>query len=259
MTASGSAKLQLSARSVGLIEAVYNSVKPHELLAAEIEIASGSGKIPDGTEIPFEFRLDGIRGRTLHETYHGVYVNVQYIIAVHCVRGAFSKDLHKEIEFIIENPKQDPPDPSPIPFSITPTSLENVRDAAVTSIPDFMIKGRLNSTNCPITAPFTGEITIEKSDAQVRSIELQLVRVETVQHEEGNAREATEIQNIQIAVGDVCRGLVVPVYFIFPRLFTCPTMLTPNFKVEFEVNMLVIFNDGHMVTENFPINLFRPV
>ena len=82
MTASGSAKLQLSARSVGLIEAVYNSVKPHELLAAEIEIASGSGKIPDGTEIPFEFRLDGFRGRTLHETYHGVYVNVQYVIAV---------------------------------------------------------------------------------------------------------------------------------------------------------------------------------
>ena len=60
--------MQLSARSVGLIEAVYNSVKPHELLAAEIEIASGSGKIPDGTEIPFEFRLDGIRGRTLHES-----------------------------------------------------------------------------------------------------------------------------------------------------------------------------------------------
>ena len=55
----------------------------------------------------------------------------------------------------------------------------------------------------------------------------------------------------------MCRGLVIPIYFIFPRLFTCPTMLTPGFKVEFEVNMLIIFNDGHMVTENFPITLYR--
>ena len=61
----------------------------------------------------------------------------------------------------------------------------------------------------------------------------------------------------QVAFGDVCRGLVIPIYFIFPRLFTCPTMLTPGFKVEFEVNMLIIFNDGHMVTENFPITLYR--
>lgn len=257
LNASGVAKLQLSARSVGLVEAVYNSVKPYDLLATEIEIVP-SGKIPDGvTEIPFEFALDGVHGRTLHETYHGVYVNVQYTIAVHASRGAFSKDLHKEIEFIVENPNKDPPDAAPIPFSITPTSLENVRDSAVTSIPDFLVKGRLNSTNCAITVPFTGELSIERSDAVVRSVELQLVRVETVTHDAGNAREATEIQNIQIATGDVCRSLVIPIYFIFPRLFTCPTMLTPDFKVEFEVNLLIIFDDGHMVTENFPINLYR--
>ena len=42
---------------------------------------------------------------------------------------------------------------------------------------------------------------------------------------------ATEIQNIQIAEGDVCRGMTVPIYMIFPRLFTCPTLATPNFKV----------------------------
>ena len=42
---------------------------------------------------------------------------------------------------------------------------------------------------------------------------------------------ATEIQNIQIAEGDVCRGMTVPIYMIFPRLFTCPTLATNNFKV----------------------------
>jgi len=42
---------------------------------------------------------------------------------------------------------------------------------------------------------------------------------------------ATEIQNIQIAEGDVCRNLSLPIYMIFPRLFTCPTLATNNFKV----------------------------
>lgn len=48
---------------------------------------------------------------------------------------------------------------------------------------------------------------------------------------EGYARDATEIQNIQIADGDVCRGLSIPIYMVFPRLFTCPTLETTNFKV----------------------------
>ena len=39
---------------------------------------------------------------------------------------------------------------------------------------------------------------------------------------------ATEIQNIQLGDGDVCRNLIIPIYMIFPRLFTCPTMLTES-------------------------------
>ena len=52
-------------------------------------------------------------------------------------------------------------------FTINPKSLENVKDSAVRNIPDFSVKGRLSNTNCPITLPFTGEITIEKSDVSV--------------------------------------------------------------------------------------------
>jgi len=68
---------------------------------------------------------------------------------------------------------------------------------------------------------------------------------------------ATEIQNIQIAEGDVCRGLPIPIYMIFPRLFTCPTLAAKNFKVEFEVNVVVLFQDGYLLTENFPVKLVR--
>jgi hypothetical protein len=30
-----------------------------------------------------------------------------------------------------------------------------------------------------------------------------------------------------------------------------------SFRVEFEVNIIVVFEDNYLVTENFPITLFR--
>lgn len=42
---------------------------------------------------------------------------------------------------------------------------------------------------------------------------------------------ATEIQNIQIADGNVCAKLQIPIYMVLPRLFTCPTLESKNFKV----------------------------
>ena len=44
---------------------------------------------------------------------------------------------------------------------------------------------------------------------------------------------------------------------IFPPLFSCPTMRTDGFTIEFEVNLIVVFADGYMVTENFPLTLYR--
>ncbi|XP_075816994.1 vacuolar protein sorting-associated protein 26C isoform X2 [Microtus pennsylvanicus] len=125
------------------------------------------------------------------------------------------------------------------------------------SLPKFLIRGHLDSTSCAITQPLTGELVVEHSDAAIRSIELQLVRVETCGCAEGYARDATEIQNIQIADGDICRSLSVPLYMVFPRLFTCPTLETTNFKVEFEVNVVVLLHADHLITENFPLKLCR--
>lgn len=42
---------------------------------------------------------------------------------------------------------------------------------------------------------------------------------------------ATEIQNIQIAEGNVSTGISIPIYMIFPRLFSCSTTKTANFKI----------------------------
>ena len=258
MKVTGSAQLQLSHRSMGLFESV-SSVRPRELLRTSIELTP-PGRFPDGvTEIPFEFELQALAGEALHESYHGVYINVCYTMACECKRGVMSKPLERDIEFIVEVPSKESPPADPRAFSITPESLENVRASSVAAIPRFKVSGKLHRQSCPINLPFTGEFVVEESQASVKSIELQLVRSETVRHpESGNtAREATEIQNIQIAEGDVCRNLVIPIYMIFPRLFTCPTMITDDFKVEFEVNLIVIFGDGYMITENFPIKLHR--
>lgn len=47
-------------------------------------------------------------------------------------------------------------------------------------MPDFMIKGCIKNTVCRPQDPFVGDITVEKSDLDIRSIELQLMRIEII-------------------------------------------------------------------------------
>ncbi|ETV99877.1 hypothetical protein H310_07912 [Aphanomyces invadans] len=259
MRVEGSAKLQLSAKSVGLFDAFYNTVSPLELVYFHIPVV-GPGKVPVGiSKFPFEFELHAVDAKQgLVETYHGVYVSVKYEIICDCARGIMKKTLHRTLEFIVEVPLQNALPDAPESFSITPDKLENVRLTTPRgNIPSFRIKGNIHRTNCPVNLPFTGEIVVESASAPLKSIELQLIRVESVTHAEGIARDATEIQNVQVGWGDVARQVSIPLYMIFPRLFTCPSMLTPAFKVQFEVNVVVLFDDGYMLTENFPIHLYR--
>lgn len=252
----GSVTLQLSAKSVGLFEAFYNSLKPVQLLNYTLEIAP-PGKLPAGTtELPFELYLKSKEGLKLYETYHGVFVNIQYNIKVDMPRPLLAKNLTKTIEFIIENEPTDTAEISKVEFSVTPENLENAKKQ-LAPVPNFKVTGHLTSVVCPITLPFTGEVTVEECDVAIKSIEIQLVRVETCGSAEGFAKDATEIQNIQIADGDVCRGMSIPIYMIFPRLFTCPTLAAKNFKVEFEVNIVILFQDGYLISENFPVLLAR--
>ncbi len=52
-------------------------LQPIQLISCNIEVAK-AGKVPAGkTEIPFEFPLNTKGNKTLYETYHGVFVNIQ--------------------------------------------------------------------------------------------------------------------------------------------------------------------------------------
>jgi hypothetical protein len=253
----GNVSLQLSAKSVGLFEAFYNSVKPIQLLFYSIDLVK-PGKFESGeTEIPFEFKLEPLTGQTLYETFQGVFVNIRYLIRADMPRPLLAKSLQQEVQFIVEIQNSPVPKLTPVKFEITPESLENVKKSSLKNIPKFKIDGQLTSSVCNINRPFTGELCLEESDAVIKSIELQLVRVETCGCADGYAKEATEIQNIQIADGDVCRGIPIPIFMVFPRVFTCQTLATRTFKVEFEINLVVMLSDGHLITENFPIRLVR--
>lgn len=252
----GTVNMQLSAKSVGLFEAFYNSVKPITLLSSSLEVAK-PGKLPSGrTEIPFELTLKCLKNKKLFESYHGVFINIQYLLKCEMKRSLLNKDLQKSCEFIIENPQQkEVESEKQIPFKISPDSISATKKS--THVPHFLVKGHLDTAICNIAKPITGELVVDHSDVPIKSIEMQLVRVETCGCAEGYAKDATEIQNLQIADGDICRRMTIPLYMIFPRLFTCPTLETPNFKIEFEVNVVIVFKDDHLVTENFPIRIYR--
>jgi len=237
-------------------------LKPVQLMNVEIEVAA-SGKVPNGiTEFPFEFDLVPAPEQELHDTYHGVYVNVQYSLTCDITRSMLNRNLKKTKEFIVEQKpdkerKAVEQKAKPFQFKVSPESLQNVKDSSKSRIPKFLFEGSLERTTCSIYHPFTGELVIKQCDVDIKSIELQLVRVESCTYMEGEAREATEIQNIQIADGNVVRGLAIPIHMVFPRLFTCSTTISKAFKVEFEVNLIILFADSHMVTENFPIKIYR--
>merc|ERR1712194_633080 len=184
-----------------------------------------------------------------------------YMLTVDMARSMMSKNLKKTKEFVVQLKAdkgiEDQTDKQ-FQFKISPDSLQNVKESSKKKIPAFSFDGFLSHTfGGDVKRPLEGELTIRKCEVEIKSIELQLVRVECCTYMEGEAREATEIQNIQIADGNIVPNLAIPIHMVFPRLFTCSTTKAKQFKVEFEVNLIILFVDNHMITENFPIKLHR--
>eukprot|EP01138_Halocafeteria_seosinensis_P005697 gb/GECG01005824.1/.p1 GENE.gb/GECG01005824.1/~~gb/GECG01005824.1/.p1 ORF type:complete len:100 (+),score=5.41 gb/GECG01005824.1/:1-300(+) len=82
------------------------------------------------------------------------------------------------------------------------------------------VTGKLYNINASLNQPFLGHLRLEQSEATVRSIDVQLIRVESA----FNYTESTEVQNLQIADGHPAHNMQLPIYMILPRLFTCPSV-----------------------------------
>ncbi|CAH0397237.1 unnamed protein product [Chilo suppressalis] len=181
-------------------------------------------------------------------------------------RSFLNKPLNASCQFFVQYRQQETPPLKPVRCEITPATVRasggagaGVRAGAVSSraLPHFQIYAEIDSTVCALDKPITGKIRVDECSVPIKSIELQLVRVETCGCADAYSRDATEIQNIQVGEGDVLRARDLPLYMVLPRLFTCPTTTTTHFNIEFELNIAVIFEDDYLVTENFPILLLR--
>jgi len=249
LIATGTIMLQLSARQVGVFEALYSSVKPIQLMNKTIDI-SPAGKISPGkTEFPFHIALEPSKGGlvdSLYESYHGAYVNIQYSVGVEISRGYLMRPISSTAEFIVEGQRVRVPRahvaPEAVNFYITQDTQKHIL-APVLRSGGFRITGRV-ATRCALSEPITGELTVDSSTVPIRSIDLQLLRVESVNAGEKMATETSEIQSTQVADGDICRGLTMPIYMVLPRLFTCPTLSAGAFSLEFELSIVVTFDVG---------------
>lgn len=74
---------------------------------------------------------------------------------------------------------------------------------------------------------------------------------------ESVSKEASEIQALQLCEGNPPKGIELPIHMVFPRLFVCSTVKNRNFKIEFELQFVIIFESKHEATKIIPITLSR--
>jgi len=251
----GNVMLSLNSKNVGTVEAIVNKSKQIPILFTKVDLLKPGKFINSTTELPFQLELKSNTSNPLYETYHGVHIQVQYFVKCIVKRTLLQKDLSTQSEVLVEYIKGEKAIRKPVKFHINPQSIENIKTG--TMVPNFSIKGELDSLTCRMFDPFTGELIIEKSEMPIRSIELQLLRVETVGSSEYSSKNVSEIQNIEIGSGDVLHSRGIPLYMLLPRLFSCPSLQTTNFCVDFELNIAVVFTNDVVITENFPLNLTR--
>ncbi|KAL8197997.1 hypothetical protein R6Q57_029962 [Mikania cordata] len=247
ITVNGSVNLQVRGGSAGFIESIYGVLKPIRIVKKSIEVQP-SGKISAGTtQIPFSVILnDGGNNGKFYETFHGANISIQYLLNVDVVRGYLHKSLSATVEFIVESElailPEKPVSPEMVFFYITQdtqrhTLLPELRSGG------FKVSGRI-CTQCLVSDPLVGELTVEASALPVYSIDIHLLRVESIMVGENIATETSIVQTTQIADGDVCHNLPLPIYVMLPRLLTCPTVFAGPFSVEFKVSILVTFQTG---------------
>lgn len=243
LTLDGSVNRQVRGGSAGAIEALYGAVKPIRIVNKSVEIRP-AGKIGSGTtEIPFSVILRQQGDDRFYETFHGANISIQYLVTVDVMRGYLYKSLSATMEFIIDSDKanlfEPPVPPEMVIFYITQDTqrhplLPELRSGG------FRVTGKVSS-QCSLLDPISGELIVEASAVPIHSIDLQLHRVESILVGEKIVTESSLIQTTQIADGDVCRKVTIPIYVILPRLLTCPTVLAGPFSIEFKISIVITF------------------
>ncbi|XP_015161698.1 Down syndrome critical region protein 3 isoform X3 [Solanum tuberosum] len=202
LNVNASVNLQVRGGSAGVIESFYGVIKPITILNKTVEVLK-SGRISSGTtEIPFSFWLKDPGEKPLekfYETYHGGDISIQYLASVDISRGYLHKSLSATVEFIIESEKENLPEkpisPEMVIFYMT---QDTQRHSLLPELKSggFRVSGKV-CTLCSLSDPIEGELTIESSAVPIQSIEIHLLRLESILVGEKIATESSLIQTTQ--------------------------------------------------------------
>ncbi|XP_024023509.1 Down syndrome critical region protein 3 homolog isoform X2 [Morus notabilis] len=202
LTLNGSVNLQVRGGSAGVIESFYGVIKPIPIVNKNVEVKP-SGKIGSGTtEIPFSLYLKKPGEENLekfYETFHGANISIQYLLTADLVRGYLHKSLSTTTEFIVESDKADsldgPISPEMVIFYITQDTQRHPILPELKS-GGLRVTGRM-STQCSLSDAITGELTIEGSAVPISSIDVHLLRIESILLGERIVTETSLIQTTQ--------------------------------------------------------------
>ncbi|KAI0488914.1 hypothetical protein KFK09_028753 [Dendrobium nobile] len=243
----GTVNLQVKGGVTGVIESLYGVVKPICIIKKSMELASSAGKLgPGRTEINFSFSLSSEKKSgydMFYETFHGGNISIQYLISADVTRGYLHKALSATLELIVEHDKasliQAPISPELTSFFITQDTQKHQLLPELSS-GRFQVSGKIY-THCSLSEPLSGELIVEASAVPIRSIDVLLLRVESILTGERIISDTSVVQITQVADGDVCRSMTLPIYVMLPRLLVCPTVLNGPFSIEFQVSIVVSF------------------
>ncbi|XP_056175124.1 uncharacterized protein LOC115664763 isoform X2 [Syzygium oleosum] len=268
LAVNGSVNMQVRGGTAGLIESIVGAVKPVVIVNRIIEVTPSGRIAPGTTEIPFSVTLkqsgDDTRER-FYETFHGANINIQgmkfWIIIVPCsswpesplrhnvsvqinvTRGYLHKSLCTTMEFILETDKAElldqPASPEMVIFYITQDTQRHPLLPELKS-GGFRVTGKF-SVQCALPDPISGELIVETSAVPIHSVDIHILRIESILFGDRIVTETSLVQTTQIADGDVSRRMMLPIYVILPRLLTCPTTLAGPFSIEFKVAIVITF------------------
>ena len=217
--------------------------------------------LPKGlSRLPFRFVLQ----EDPMQSYEGCAVNITYEIVVELLSTSrFGTKTYKQRCEVWVRCTTDCRQRMPMPVSFR-MDQDGLRSKAlvatstferfVQNVGEFALTGVIDSVELCHATQFTGTLTIEKCDVALKSVELQLCNTEVFPDANGNPTQTSAVVvTNEIVHGNPCRGLAIAMQLQLPSVRSCPTIKWSPFSVEWEVHVVVYFEEYPPVYEKFPI------
>ena len=272
VTACGSVAMRVGEGRVTMLEALFTSVDPVSVLDVQSVLAP-PGRLATGVhKFPFSLPLRAFpASMPVYETFHGQNTQVVYAIDAEVARpilrgGSLTTGM---CEFLVEStPDEEDAENvrarGRVEFEITEEQQDLGPAPGALATEGFLVRGYFDKTSWFLEEAITGALTVVRSAAPLKAIEIELCRIEGCTTSEGQAlSETSPVQFTQVADGDCARGTEIPIHFVIPRLFTCPSVQAATFSISFMLRVLCVFepiNPGNkepVAVRAIPIQLYR--